>query len=80
MLLSSPNARLITFFKTRLTKFLSEQLTHDRSYINPLSPEQWSVIFDAERFKGVQALSLLTVHFFFNERKTKETKNDGRFG
>ena len=30
MLLSSPKARLITFFKTRL--ILSQQLTNDRSY------------------------------------------------
>ena len=34
MLLSSPKARLITFSKTRLIKILSQQLTHDRSYIS----------------------------------------------
>ena len=44
MLLSSPKARLITFSKTRLMKFLSQQFTHDRSYI------YLTLIFGMEEF------------------------------
>ena len=39
MLLSSSKARLITFFKTRLIKNLSQQLTRDRSYISVIFRE-----------------------------------------
>ena len=46
MLLSSPKARLITFFKTHLIKFLSQPLTHDRSFISANSQletvQSWS--------------------------------------
>ena len=34
MLLSSPKARLITIFKTRLIKILSQLLTHDRFHMS----------------------------------------------
>ena len=34
MLLSSPKAGLITFFQDSFNKTLSQQLTHDRSYIS----------------------------------------------
>ena len=33
MLLTSPKARLITFFQDRFNKILFQQLTHDGSYI-----------------------------------------------
>ena len=32
-MISWPKARLLTFFNTHLIKFLSQQLTHDRSYL-----------------------------------------------
>ena len=50
MLLSSPRALLITFSKTRKTKFLSQPLTHDKSYLcyrwqflySPIGAREWA--------------------------------------
>ena len=74
MLLSSPKARLITFFKTRLTKsYLNSLLMTDpvclikRCYFSKNTNEigkNWGFTINLKNF--FLLLSSVTVHFFYN--------------
>ena len=47
MLLSSPKARLITFFQDSFNKILSRQLTLYRSYVSELHDESISLLTES---------------------------------